>query len=87
MHLLFNNKVIILLEDQYHAFFICPRFAEERTWFLLNWYNDDRARAGFYFLLKSNNVVTIIKLAIFVSKIMEMFHNQNLVVNLDQHDL
>ena len=59
------TKDVIILEDEYHAFYMCPRFEEERNKFPFNWYTGNREREGFYFLLKTNNVVTLKKSSYF----------------------
>ena len=43
----FLSDDFLLVEDEYHVFFICHRFVNERASFLYNWYSGNRERIDF----------------------------------------
>jgi hypothetical protein len=67
----FLNKDILIVEDEYHAFFICEKFGDIRHIYLYNWYKARPNLDNFYNLFKCNDEITLKNLAFFVSKLLE----------------
>ena len=64
------NDDILVVEDEYHVFFICPRFAEIRQSHLLNWFSGNRDLYNFNNIMTTDNVKHIRCLAVYVHKLM-----------------
>ena len=51
---LLNNDILII-EDEYHVFFKCPRFNDIRQNYLFNWYTGNTYMADFSNIMSSQN--------------------------------
>ena len=68
---IFINKDILIIEDEYHAFFICEKFKEIRHTYLNNWYKALPSLENLYSLFQTDNHTTLKNLAVYVSKLLE----------------
>ena len=67
----FLQKDILVIEDEYHAFFICEKFEEIRHIYLNSWYKGLPSLDNMYNIFQSDNPTTLKNLAIYVSKLLE----------------
>ena len=65
------QKDALVLEDEYHAFFICDKFADTRLKYLYSWYNATPSIENLSSLLNTENHAVIRKTAVFISKLLE----------------
>ena len=66
----YNNHNLSLIEDEYHAFFQCLQYDNERQRYIYNWYNGGNTPDNFYTLMKSMAIIK--KNAIFATAIMKV---------------
>ena len=71
----FLNGNQLILEDEYHAFFICPTYVNIREIYLYNWYFSRAERFDFIQLMKSCNYKKFKQLTLFVTKLMQEIEN------------
>ena len=67
-----NKSNIMIIEDEFHAFFICPKFEVLRENYLSTWYRQGDSRPEFFRLLQETNPDIIKKPSIFVNKILKI---------------
>ena len=67
-----NQRII---EDEYHAFFICPTYVNIRERYLYNWYFSRTEPFDFIQLTKSCHYKTLTQLTLFVTKRMQEIEN------------
>ena len=65
------HKDILVLEDEFHAFFICDRFKDIRNKYLFSWFNGLPSNIHLVSLFHSENPRILRKLAIYVTKLIE----------------
>ena len=64
-----------IIEDEYHAFSICPKDVNIRERYLYNWYFSRTEPFDFIQLMKSCNYKTLKQLTLFVTKLMQEIEN------------
>ena len=62
---------VLILEDEYYAFFVCEKFTEIREIYLFSWFEPNASREKFHRLFRSENPEEIKRLALYVTKLME----------------
>ena len=62
----------MIIEDEFHAFFICPKFDVLCENYLSPWYKQGDRRSEFFGLLQETNPYIIKKLCIFVNEILKI---------------
>ena len=62
---------VLILADEYHAFFVCEKFKEIREIYLFSWFKLNASRENFNRLFRRENPEEIKRLAIYVTKLME----------------
>ena len=62
-----------IIEDEYHAFFICPKYVNKRERYLYNWSFSRTEPFAFIQVMKSCNYKTLKQLTLFVTKLMQEF--------------
>ena len=60
------------VEDEFHVFFICPKFDAFRENFLSPWYRQDDSRPEFFRLMKETTPDIIRKTCIYVNEILKI---------------
>ena len=71
----FLNGNQLITEDEYQAFFICPKYVNIRERYLYNWYFSRTEPFDFIQLMKSCNYKTLKQLTLFVTKLMQEIEN------------
>lgn len=67
----FMQKDALVIEDEFHAFFVCEKFKIIRDLYLNTWFNALPSLQNFYCLLQNENPLVIKNIAIYVSKLFE----------------
>ena len=67
-----NQSNIVTIEDEYHAFFICPKFNTQRENYLTSWYRQGDSRPEFFRLMQETKPQVIKKLCTFVNEILKI---------------
>ena len=68
----FNQHNTITIEDEYHAFFICPKFDALRETYLIPWYRQGDSRPEFFRLMQETKPDIIKKLCVFINEILKI---------------
>ena len=68
----FNQNNTITIEDEYNAFFICPKFDAQRETYLIPWYRQGGRRPEFFRLMQETKPDTIKKLCVFIDEILKI---------------
>ena len=68
----FNQNNTITIEDEYHAFFICPKFNAQRETYLIPWYRQGDSRPEFFRLMQETKPDIIKKLCVFINEILKI---------------
>ena len=68
----FLHENDLIVEDEYHAFFICDKFKEIREIYLYSWFTGQPSRENLHSIFLSQNTLTIKRLALYVTKLMEL---------------
>ena len=68
----FNQHNTITIEDEYHAFFICPKFDALRETYLIPWYRQGDSRPEFFRLMQETKPDIIKKLCVFINEILNI---------------
>ena len=63
---------LFTVEDEYHAFFHCVKYVDIRRNLLHNWYIGRTELVDFYNLMKSDDPITIHRLAVFIYNILKL---------------
>ena len=72
-----DNYGIICVESEFHAFFNCYQYTNERRRYLYTWYRGPPTLDSFYSLMQNENESIVRKIAIYISAIMKVKENQN----------
>ena len=72
-----DNYGIICVENEFHAFFNCYQYTNERRRYLYTWYRGPPTLDSFYSLMQNENESIVRKIAIYISAIMKVKENQN----------
>ena len=67
-----NQSNTIIVEDEFHAFFICPKFIVQRENYLAPWYRQGDIRPEFIRLMQDTKPDTIKKLCLFIHEILKI---------------
>jgi len=59
----------VKIEDEYHVFFECSKYAEIRQTYLYNWYHGRHTILNFFDLLRNENEFVIRKIAFYVNQL------------------
>ena len=70
--IVFLHRNDLILEDEYHAFFICDKFKEIREIYLYSWFTGQPSRENLHSIFLNQNTLTIKRLALYVTKLMEL---------------
>ena len=62
----------ITIEDEFHAFFICHKYAVQRENYLAPWYRQGDSRPEFIRLMQDTNPDTIKKMSLFIYEILKL---------------
>ena len=67
-----NQSDTITIEDEFHAFFICPKYAVQRENSLTPWYRQGDSRPVFIRLMQDTNLDTIKKMSLFINEVLRL---------------
>lgn len=67
----FNQLKKLVIEDEYHVFFICPNFDGIRDEYLHTWYRSGDSKNHFYNILCTCNPVLIKKLCMYINELLK----------------
>jgi hypothetical protein len=67
-----------IIEDEFHVFFICPKFNEIRNRYLTPWYNGNYSYHGLYQLMQTKKVQELRLLCIYLFHLINM-HEKDIV--------
>lgn len=59
------------VEDEYHVFFVCPRYSDIRLQLLLSWYSDESDLPNFYNILQVDDTLKIRKLSNYIHHLLK----------------
>ncbi len=71
----FENVGLIVIENEFHAFFVCGRFEHTRTALLFTWYTGRTSEFALLRLMKSENVEIIKNTAIFIAALFKEYES------------
>jgi len=69
------NEDNLIIEDEYHVFFNCPRYDDIRRNYMFNWYTGPTEVIYFYNIMSSDNENTIRNTALFINKLLKIVNN------------
>ena len=58
-----TTEHLFVVEDEYHVFFICPRYSDIRLQLLLSWYSGETDLLNFYNIIQVEDTLKIRKLS------------------------
>ena len=61
----------VCIEDEFHVFFKCPRFNQERQMFIFSWYNGEHNFLNFCNLMQISDESKLKSIAFFITEIMK----------------
>ena len=67
-----NQFNIVTIEDEYHAFFICPKFNTQREKYLTPWHRQGDSKPEFFRHMQETKPQLIKKLCTFVNEILKI---------------
>ena len=67
-----NQSNTIIVEDEFHAFFICPKYIVQPENYLAPWYRQGDSRPEFIRLMQDTKPDTIKKLCLFIHEILKI---------------
>ena len=67
----YRQKDALVIEDEFHAFFVCEKCKIIRDLYLNTWFNALPSLQNLYCLLQNENPLVIKNIAIYVSKLFE----------------
>ena len=69
----FNHWDRLVVEDEYHVFFICAKYNNIREEYLYSWYQSSESKNHFYNILSTSDHILIKKLCIYINELLK--HN------------
>ena len=73
----FNNLSRIVVEDEYHVFFICAKFNNLRDEYLHTWYRSGDSKNHFHNVISTSNPVIIRKLCTYINELLKVKDSEN----------
>ena len=72
-----NHWDRLVVEDEYHVFFICAKYNNVREEYLYSWYQSGDSKNHFYNILSTSDHILIKKLCIYINELLK--HNDSIL--------